>query len=152
MLSPGVPMPLKFSLCFLLIASPFYCINLYFMRGLERFLAVAVQRQASVLAFKRRPRSMQEAYYLMRVNKLTRSDPDVVWAEGLDLSLGLGQQASVYYDPLDPGDARVLDGREITRYKADFIYPAIMCNAVFLLIWMVSGEKSRRDETPPMET
>jgi hypothetical protein len=130
----------KFAALFLLIASPFYFMCLHSIRGLDAFLARSVERSGSVVAFRRLPHSAQDAYYLLSVKRIAKLDPELLWTEGVGLSLRPGEGTNVYFDPRNPADARVLDGREVERYKAGFIYPALLCNAVFLLVWIGMGK------------
>src|ERR1700677_4297742 len=124
-----------FPLLFLLIGTPFYFINLHSIHELNYFLARAVRKDGSVLDVKAPLRHQRDSSYLLQVENPSPSDPVRVWAAGDGTELGIGDKVTFYYHPADPNDARVIDGKEISRYQMEFFFPTLMLTVFVFLAW-----------------
>jgi hypothetical protein len=80
-----------------------------------------VQKNGLVLDKKTPMR--QGSTYLLQVENQSSQDPSRVWATAENLHPEIGDKVTFYYHPENPDDVRVLDGKEIVRYKTDFFIP-----------------------------
>jgi hypothetical protein len=126
----------------MLIAAPFYFMNLHSINQLNDFLSHAVHQNGTVLdrlsqsphPQKRKPGVI---CYLLQVENPSKLDPSRIWATAENLSLAIGDKVTFYYLPDDPLDARVLDGNEISRYKMKFFIPSLLLTLMVFSIWLV---------------
>lgn len=133
---------IRFPFLFLLIAAPFYFMNLHSIDELNGFLSNAVRKTGSVLdrlpqspnPQKRHPRVL---CYLLQVENPSSLDPARVWATGDNTRLGIGDEVTFYYHPNNPDDARVIDGKEISRYRTEFFFQSLLLTLFVFYTWLV---------------
>jgi hypothetical protein len=136
---------IRFPLLFLLIATPFYVINLHSIDELNDFLYHAVQKTGLVLDKKTPAR--QGSSYLLQVDDPSLLDPSRVWATAGNLRPAIGVKVTFYYHPDKPEDARVLDGKEISRYKTDFLIPSLILTFLVFSAWLLMEREMQDKET-----
>jgi len=136
-----------FPILFLIIAAPFYFMNLHSIAELNDFLAHAVEKNGSILDRLPQSRYPHSSCYLLQVENPTSLDPARVWATGDNKRLGIGDKVTFYYEPANPDDARVIDGKEISRYKLEFFFPSLMLTLFVFCAWLVIEKEIRERET-----
>jgi hypothetical protein len=143
---------IRFPFLFLFIAAPFYFINLHSIDELNGFLSNAVRKTGSVLdrippsphPQKRHP---QGSDYLLQVDDPSALEPARVWATAGDKRLDIGDKVTFYYIPANPEDARVVDGKEVSRYRMDFLFPTFMLTLFVYLAWLSIEKEIVEKET-----
>jgi hypothetical protein len=113
--------------------------NLYSIHKLNGFLANAVPKNGSVLDVLRPTRRQCGFFYLLQVDNPSLLDPARVWASGM-ARLVIGDRVTFYYQPANPQDARVIDGKENSRYETDFLFLTLILT-FFVFFALVGIEK-----------
>jgi hypothetical protein len=133
---------IRFPFLFLIIAAHFYFMNLHSVDELNGFLSNAVRKTGSVL--DRLPQSPHpqkrhphEIFYLLQVDNPSPLDPARVWATGGNTRLGIGDVVTFYYHPNNPDDVRVIDGKEISRYRKEFFFNSLLLTFFAFYAWLV---------------
>jgi hypothetical protein len=135
-----------FPILLLVIGAPFYFINLHSIHELNHFLENAVSKSGSVLDVIPPSRRHQDSYYLLQVGNPSPLDPSRIWATSMS-RLGIGDKVTFYYHPVNPKDARVIDGKEISRYEMEFLFPTFMLSFLVYFGWIMIEKEILKQET-----
>ncbi len=90
-------------------------------------------------------RRQQGASYLLQVENPTPVDPARVWAKRNQTQLNVRNRVTFYYHSENPGDARVIDGKENSRYEMDFLFPTPILT-FFVYFALIRIEKKIREK------
>jgi hypothetical protein len=137
---------LLFPVLLLVIGAPFYLINLHSIHELNHFLADAVPQIGSVLDMVPPSRHQRDSFYLLQVENPSLREPLRVWATGTARP-GIGDKVTFYYHPAHPQDARVIDGKEISRYEMEFLFPTFALSILVYVGWIMIEKEMPRQET-----
>jgi hypothetical protein len=135
-----------FPVLLLLIGTPFYFMNLHSIHELNGFLANAIPKSGSVLDVIPPSRHQPRCSYLLQVENPSSPSLSRVWATGT-AQPSIGDKVTFYYHPANPQDARVIDGKEISRYEMEFLFPTFMLSFLVYFGWIMIEKEILKQET-----